>query len=310
MGGPSRSDKKNQEDNTRILTPKKITDALEETIGRSGPTQQLRDAIERVLLHRFNQPVTTSAELSESLCEKVAKEIEARSVVAERRGQVAEILLRSDCKIVHGSLLVFPDDDQSTITTKTSRLQSKSLLSAIHSLKFDDFEAFCRAVLRELGCRSPEVTNRSGDQGIDFYGKISIGELLRASSDTKRLMHLANVVIVGQAKHHLAGKIGPGEVRELVGALSLARTSTYSKEGLDLLDDVELRPYTPALAMLFTTGEITSGARRLAKEAGLVLYSGDQLAVFLADCRVGMCGSGSASKFDETVFREWIKGGA
>ena len=290
------------------MTPKRITDALEEGLGYSASVRQLRDAIESVLLHRFGQPVTASAELSERLCDRVAEEIEARAVAAEEAGTVTVVSVRNDRRVIHGSLLVFPEDEPSTVSVKTSRLHSHKILSTIQSLNFEEFEAFGRAVLRELGCLSPMVTKGSGDQGIDFYGEVSVGGLLGESTDAKRLMHSARTVIVGQAKHYPERKIGPGPVRELVGALSLARTSTFSRKGLDLLDEVNLRPNTPALAVLFTTGEFTSGARHLASEAGLVLYSGFQLAVFLADCQVGVRGVGKESEFDEAVFRAWMNG--
>ena len=292
------------------MTPKRITDALEVVLGHSGSVRQLRDAIEDVLLGHFGQPVTTSAELAVRLIPKVVAEIEARAVAAEESGTITVISLRNARTVVHGSLLVFPDDDSSTISAKTSRLQSQEICSAIQSLSFDEFERFGKAVLRELGCPLPMVTKHSGDQGIDFYGDTSIGQLLGEPKDTKRLLHSARMVIVGQAKHYPNRSIGPREVRELVGALSLARTSTFSKQGLDLLDEVDLRPNTPTLAVLFSTGEFTAGARHLATEAGLVLYSGSQLAVFLADCQVGINGSGADSKFDAAVFRAWMNGRA
>ena len=168
------------------MTPKRITDALEKAFGYSGSVRQLRDAIEDVLLTRFGQPVTTSAELSEGLCHKVAEEIEARALVAEKLGTITVISLRNHREAVHGSLLMFPDDDPSTVSVKISRLQSRRIFLAIQSLSFYEFERFGRAVLRELGCPSPMVTKRSGDQGIDFYGEVSIGQLPKKKHQSPR----------------------------------------------------------------------------------------------------------------------------
>lgn len=121
-----------------------------------------------------------------------------------------------------------------------------------------------------------------------------------------RLMHDTRVAIVGQAKHYPDRAIGPSTVRELVGALSLARTRTFSQEGIDLLNDVQLRPFSPVLAMLFSTGSFTKGARMLALRAGLIVFSGWQLSVFLADRGVGVIEVGGAMQFDITKFREWL----
>lgn len=290
------------------MTPKKITDQLELTLGQLGHARQLRDAIEDILLEHFDQPATKAAELSERLCDKVAEEIETRVAAALESGTIAVVSLRPNRTVVHGSSFVFPDDGPSTILTKLSRLHSQRLLLAIQSLDFREFEKFGGAVLRELGCPLPVVTKHSTDQGIDFYGEMSIGGTRGERADVKRLMHSAKMMIIGQAKHYPNRNIGPREVRELVGALSLARTSTFSRPGLDLLDQIELRPNTPALAVLFSTGDFTMGARYLASAAGLVLYSGSQLAVFLADCQVGIRGSGSGSEFDDKIFRAWMYG--
>lgn len=119
-------------------------------------------------------------------------------------------------------------------------------------------------------------------------------------------MHETRVILVGQAKHYPKTTIGPATVRELVGALSLARTYTYSKDNLDLLNDVRLRPFSPVLALLFSTGDFTKGARNLANRAGLIAFSGRQLAVFLADRGVGLKKDQSGHKFDAATFSDWL----
>lgn len=288
------------------MTPKKITDELEKILGYSGHARQLRDVIENILLNRFDQPATKAAEFSESLHDKVSQEIETREIIASDLGTTTVVSLRNNRTVVHGSLHVFPSDDPTIALTKRSRLLSQDLLTAIQSLNFSEFETFGGAVLRELGCPSPEVTQHSTDQGIDFFGELSVGGLLGEQEDTKKLLHSVKTVIVGQAKHYPTRSIGPREVRELVGALTLARTSTFSKPNLDLLDKVKLRPNTPTLAVLFTTGDFTSGARHLADEAGIVLFSGFQLAVFLADCRIGIRSSEDQLEFDAELFRDWM----
>ena len=288
------------------MTPKKITDQLEQTVGYSGRPRQLRDAIEHVLLDRFGQPATEAAEVSENLCEKVAEEIETRFGKSLEIGTVAPVSLRLNHTVIHGSLFVFPDDPPSDILSKQIRIKSEDLFFAMRSLDFDQFEKFCGAVLREMGCPSPVVTSRSTDQGIDFFGETTIGGLLGEHIHRKRLLHSARTVILGQAKHYPNRKIGPKEVRELIGALTLARTSSFSKPDLDLFDKADLRPNTPTLAVLFSTGDFTAGARHLADEAGIVLYSGIQLAVFLADCQVGIRIDGEIYAFDNSDFRTWM----
>jgi hypothetical protein len=50
--------------------------------------------------------------------------------------------------------------------------------------------------------------------------------------------------------------IGPNTVRELVGAVSLARTKIYSAARIDLFEELGLRSLSPLLPLLFTTGTL------------------------------------------------------
>lgn len=88
--------------------------------------------------------------------------------------------------------------------------------------------------------------------------------------------------------------------------MSLARTKTHSSDGVDIFKDLALRPFSPVLALLFTTGEFTTGALRLAEAAGVVAKTGLQLAVFLADRGVGIIDENGAPKFSAAAFNEWL----
>jgi hypothetical protein len=287
------------------MTPKAIADAIEIEIGIVGHPRQLRDAIELELL-RGGKSAASAAEISDRMRSRVEKEIVRRSSeldfsILSMRGQSGEL--------VHGASYIFPDDGHDKKASKRGRIYATDLLEKIQSLTYGEFESFGRSVLREIGCSTAKVTPHAGDQGIDFYGEITVGSLLKKPDNILNLMHETRLVIVGQAKRYIASgnTIGPNTVRELVGALSLSRTRTYSRDDIDLLDDVELQPFTPVLALLFTTGKITKGARQLAKRAGLIAYSGQELALFLADRGIGIVGSEGSAQFDAAAFEAWLE---
>ena len=190
--------------------------------------------------------------------------------------------------------------------SKLNRISVSEIYNSIRNLTFSQFELFGRCVLRELGCHVSKVTPHAGDQGIDFYGELTVGSLLKANPAILKLMHDTKVILVGQAKHYPDRALGPAIVRELVGALSLSRTNTFSRDDIDLLDGVQLRPFSPLLAMLFSTGDFTKGARALGERAGLIAFSGWQLSVFLADKGVGLVKDGEEIKFDSTKFNAWL----
>jgi hypothetical protein len=288
------------------MTPKAIVNALEARFGVTGAPRQVRDAIEKELLEIGVDPAT-GAEQIDQLRNKVIAEIVRRRDERESMGEIAILHIRgTQDEIVFGSSFVFSDDADQIKQAKLNRVSVDEIYAYIRSLTFAQFERFGRSVLRELGCTTAKVTPHAGDQGIDFYGDLNVGSLVGADPAILKLMHETRVILVGQAKHYPNTVIGPAIVRELVGALSLSRTYTYSRDDLDLLDDVQLRPFSPVLALLFTTGSFTKGARHLATRAGLIAFSGWQLAVFLADKGVGLVNDGGAVKFDSLAFDDWL----
>jgi hypothetical protein len=290
------------------MTPKALVNAIEKLLGVIGQPKQLRDVIEQILLSLGSDPAR-AAEESEAAWKHASKEIRRRMDVAEANGEVCIVHVRGDRgEVVFGSSFIFGDDAEQIRSAKENRVFVSGILNAIRSIEYSQFEVFGRCVLKELGCSPAKITPHAGDQGIDFYGQLSLGNLLGADTAILKLMHETKVILVGQAKHYPNSSIGPGTVRELVGALSLARTYTFSKDGIDLLSEVQLRPFSPVLALLFSTGDFTSGARHLAKRAGLIIFSGHQLAVFLADRGVGIARDDGQPRFCEEAFTTWLSG--
>lgn len=289
------------------MTPKAVVNLIEISVGVAGPPRQLRDSIEKVLLES-GMGVAAAAESVDRLKEKVTREIILRGKARNEMGEIAIIHLRgSDLEIVHGSSFVFNDDKDEIKQSKINRISVAQIQQHIQALTFGQFETFGRAILREIGCKTAKVTPHAGDQGIDFYGDLTVGGLIGADPAILKLMHETRVVLVGQAKHYPKTSIGPSVVRELVGALSLSRTHTFSKLDLDLLADVHLRPFSPIVAMLFTTGDFTKGARILARQAGLIAFSCWQLAVFLADRGIGLVDGLNGREFKPEVFDSWLE---
>jgi hypothetical protein len=288
------------------MSPKLILRALEVRIGLSGEPRQLRDVLELEFLSRGHS-AASAAEQVDRVSAKVAAELLRHQAAKVEAGEIAILGLRDTAgQIVHGSSYIFGDDPDDVRSSKLNRTFAEQIRAHIVSLSYSQFEQFGRAVLKEIGCPDPKVTQHAGDQGIDFYGDISVGSIAGINVNMMKLMHEAKFIIVGQAKHYPDSNIGPGLVRELVGTLVLARTRTFSKEGIDLLSEVVLRPFSPALAIMFTTGGFTKGARHLAQQAGLITFSGWQLAVFLADRGVGLVDAAGGKAFASDRFEHWL----
>jgi len=208
--------------------------------------------------------------------------------------------------LVTGFCYALPDEPPEIIALRIRRAHAQSIYDRMRALTFQEFEKFGARFLRELGAQIGRVTPHSNDQGIDFYGEFSLGQLHAAPEPFLVLARDVRLLFAGQAKHYPNRSIGPAVIRELIGALTLARTKTHSADGVDIFKDLAVRPFSPVLALIFTTGEFTGGAIRLAEAAGVIAKTGLQLAVFLADRGVGLIKEGESHIFSEQAFTAWL----
>lgn len=289
------------------MRPRLVAEHIELSLGAEAPPRPLRDAIEKVLVAEYGMMAIQAAERAEGMLEAVARVISSRAEAGAAAGTLPILtLIGTATDIVCGSCHVLPHDTPAVAVAKENRIHAESLLSAMKNLTFTQFEKFGAAVLRELGVKNPHITKHGNDQGIDFYGQFSIGQMESAPAPFFKLAHDVKFAFAGQAKHYPTRSVGPDVVRELVGAISLARTKTYSSETIDLFEDIAIRPFSPLLALLFTTGELTSGAVQLSEAAGIISRSGRQLALYLADRGVGIDRTGETKVFKTELFHAWL----
>lgn len=280
---------------------------LENVVGIVGQPRRLRELIEYELREYFNLPPIKAAEQAEQLEIPIRKMLIQNELVHTTNGTFPILTLSSlSDRIIMGSCHVQPTDDERIVKIKESRQHIDRLLSRIRLLSFVEFEQFGAAILKELGARTIRVTPRANDQGIDFYGVMSLGDLIGEPSGICQLAHDLNIRFAGQAKHYPSNPIGPAALRELVGAVSLARYKNFTRD-TDIFEDLDLRSFTPLIAMFFTTGTFTNGARDLANQTGIIARSGDQLAVFLADRRIGFKEIDGKIQFDDQEFSKWME---
>jgi hypothetical protein len=288
------------------MRSEKVLQRLEQVIGIAGSPRKLGEAIEVELRQHFGLLPIQAMEEAERLEAKVRQLIIQSSVDSSEQGSYSVLSLSSmNDRIVLGSCHVGPKDSPSVAQAKRQRLQIEPLLEQIRSLTFDQSEAFGACVLKELGAKMVKVTPRSGDQGIDFYGLLSLGQQSDLPPRFGKLAHDVTLRFAGQAKHYPDRAITPQHIRELVGSIDLARYQVFTRD-TDLFDDLELLALNPLVAMFFTTGYFSRGALELAERAGIIARSGEQLAVFLADRRVGIEEIDGVMQFSSGKFLDWL----
>jgi len=130
----------------------------------------------------------------------------------------------------------------------------EEVLDRIHALDPSAFERLCALLLRRAGCRSVEVTQRSGDEGLDGIGVLEIS--------------LLSFPVFFQAKNHRRA-IPPAVVRELRGAMA-----GRGDKGI-----------------LITSGAFSKGAREESQRAGtppIDLIDGQRLCDLLLEYKLGV----------------------
>ena len=129
------------------------------------------------------------------------------------------------------------------------------VLQLLHGLPAKGFEQFCQRVLREAGFTQVEVTGRSGDQGIDGYGTLTLNPLV-------------SFKVLFQCKRY-KDSVAPSQVRDFRGAMA-----GRADKGI-----------------IITTGTFTAEARREAARDGvppIELLDGEKLMALLESLELGL----------------------
>lgn len=207
----------------------------------------------------------------------------------------------SSPEYIQGCAYVEPSDDDDTKKAKQLRAVFDDYVTAIAGLTPRDFETLCKGILALWEVEDPQVSQYSGDEGIDFYGRLRLERHLASDKPFPGVERQLTVWMVGQAKHYKKGKVSTPEIRDLVGAVALARAHAFGGAG-DKYEDLHLRVCDPVFYLFFTTGPMSLDTWRLLDRSGVIGMDGQMLAAFLADHGVGIKGD----VFDADTFATWI----
>jgi hypothetical protein len=251
------------------------------------PPQRVRDLCERYLL-TLKDPVEVYELLDRSTARVQKSLIVLRQALIESGDALWFEFNSVSDDYIQGPYYAESGDPEDVKQAKRNRLLAAPMQAALESLHFSEFEVVCAAVLRLLGARHTHLTQRSRDQGIDFYGRLVLGDLDTGKVPFLRFSDALHVWIVGQAKHYVGGKVSAPEIRNLVGSINLARFKEYASE-TELMEGLRLRSCDPVFALFLTTGTFSRDAARLAYRSGVVLKDVGELARLLVDKMVVGC---------------------
>lgn len=246
-----------------------------------------------------------AAELAEGLADGVLEELVAIEAEAASSGIACTFTFSSlGTHLIQGSAHSDPGLDARINGARRMRAASPYVQEYLNTLTPRQFEFLCRGVLHLLGCASPQVTSRSADQGLDFYGRLSVGDILSHAELMTSLHRDLTAWVAGQAKHTPNGRVDTHEVRHMVGSVAMARAGVLARGG-ETLQGFAPRFVEPVYVAIFTTGTFSRDARGLASRSGVITLDGVQLATFLCDHGVGLDADG---EFAAERARAWLDG--
>lgn len=202
---------------------------------------------------------------------------------------------------VQGYCYSEPSDTADVVQSKQNRANTIEIYEHCQGIKDRDFELLSGKILDLLKVEKSVVSQRSSDQGVDFFGRMHLGEMLKSG-----FLHIGAeknlyVWLVGQAKHYPDSRVSTNEIRELVGSVELAKSKVFAGRQ-DPLEELHARFCDPVIYLFFTTGRFTRDSKELMARAGIISFTGLQIAQFLADRGVGLTGG----LFDSVSFNRWV----
>lgn len=221
---------------------------------------------------------------------------------AERSGRhLAFCFNSSGNNYLQGSCFVEPADSVAVADAKMRRSQTLSIFQHCRRMTPRAFEILSGKILHLLQVEKSIVTRRSADQGIDFFGRVPLGQMLKPSIISPGAEKNFSVWLVGQSKHYPNTRITTAEIRELVGSVELARAKVFAGS-TNPLDELRVRLCDPIIYLFFTTGQFSKDSIELLDRSGVLSFDGLQIGQFLADHGIGIV----EGKFEPAAFEKWL----
>ena len=203
--------------------------------------------------------------------------------------------------MIQGPAFVEPCDPPDIQAAKIRRARFADYVAALQQLEPLPFEALCAGILSLLGVERPNLTLRSGDEGIDFYGRLYLHNILPGDFYLTVEKQLA-MWMIGQAKRYQAGQVSTPDIRELLGSIELAKVRPHGTAS-ETPEHPAIKICDPVAYLFFTTGRISRDVWQLLARTGIVAMDGEMIAAFLAEREVGI----RDDQLDLALFSNWIR---
>jgi hypothetical protein len=287
------------------LGPLTVAEIILTDLPLDAPPEPLNAVIERIV-SKYPESGGVPVEKAALWAPKVQVRLEKHWNESIEAGKQPRFAFNSvsDYKI-QGGCFVEPCDTPEVKDQKRRRLRWRDYYDFLRNLTPDHFELVCSRILGLIGVPKPVLTPYRKDQGIDFFGRMSIADLTGHGALFPVFERDLILWLVGQAKHYPDSRISTPDIRALAGSAFLSRVRAFPKDGE--LPHLNVRACDPMVMLFFTTGQISSDGWALCRRAGIAAMDGERVAAFLADKQVGLEGEGELQKFSLEAFAVWLE---
>lgn len=285
--------------------PSSAAKVLEKYVALTSPPRPARELIIEICVGEgWGVNASAAAEKAEAWEERFLTQLRWNYNELTKAGRPCGYAFNSSSDyMIQGYAYLEGDEDELIREAKIRRGRMASYSDALRTLTPRQFEEACHKMLQELGATNPTLTKASGDEGIDFYGRMSVGAAGTVDNLLPGINAILNVWLVGQAKHYVEGHAATPDIRELVGSVVLARSTVYSNVSGEMYSNLAIRVCDPIFYLFFTTGTISPPGWRLLERSGVVGMDGQMVAAFLSARKIGVVDD----NFDYDAFAEWLE---
>jgi len=138
-----------------------------------------------------------------------------------------------------------------------------------------------------MGCEKVDKTRMSKDAGIDFFGTLNLSKMPVLHRKISDSLINTKLHFIGQAKRYSKlNIIRPEHIREFLGAIVLLDyTQAWgidSQLNINNLPKRYLKIREPRISIYITTSFASDSASDIARELGIIILDGEDLARWLA----------------------------
>jgi len=263
--------------------PVDAANTVERYVRVTDPPRSVDDVLQEIIVGENGLDPLDAADRVGAWKARFLSKLDHKKEQAIKSGSFLTFCFNSTgANFIQGACFVEPRDTEAVKREKESRAKHESYLDLFSELSPTEFEGLCGKVIHLLRVDEASVTRASADQGVDFYGRLPLGSIIKPSEISPGAEKNLCAWIVGQAKHYQKTSVSTKDIRELVGSVELAKSKVFAGTA-DPLQGLDIRVCDPVVFLFITTGRFTRDSRDLLARSGVVSMDGIQLSVFLAD---------------------------